>query len=193
MTSISGGFTVWFTGLSAAGKTTVSGLVADALEARGVLVERLDGDVVRTMLSRGLGFSKEDRDTNVERIGWVASRLTRAGAAVLVSAISPYEAVRNRVRSMVEEHGVFVEVFVDAPVQTCIQRDPKGLYARALAGELSHFTGVDDPYEPPRTPEIVLHTDRERPEESARRVLRELEARGLADGAVPAALRAVPD
>jgi len=190
MTSISGGFTVWFTGLSAAGKTTVSGLVADALETRGVLVERLDGDVVRTNLSKGLGFSKEDRDTNVERIGWVASRLTRAGAAVLVSAISPYEAVRNRVRSMVEEHGVFLEVFVDAPVQTCIERDPKGLYARALAGELSHFTGVSDPYEPPRAPEIVLHTDRERPEESARRVLRELEARALAG---LAALRAVPD
>jgi adenylylsulfate kinase len=193
MTSIPGGFTAWFTGLPSAGKTTVSQLVAGELERRGALVEHLDGDVVRAMLSKGLGFSKEDRDTNIERIGWVASRLTRAGAAVLVSAISPYEAVRARVRSMVEEHGVFLEIFVDASVETCIRRDPKGLYARALAGELSHFTGVSDPYEPPRAPELVLPTERERPEESARRVLRELEARGLAGGRASAALRAVPD
>jgi adenylyl-sulfate kinase len=193
MTSISGGFTAWFTGLPSAGKTTVSKLVGAELERRGALVEHLDGDVVRSMLSKGLGFSKEDRDTNVERIGWVASRLTRAGAVVLVSAISPYEAVRARVRSMVEEHGVFLEIFVDAPLQTCIQRDPKGLYARALAGELSHFTGVSDPYEPPRTPEVALRTDREPAEESARRVLLEIERRGLVAGRPPAALRAVSD
>jgi adenylyl-sulfate kinase len=192
MTSTSGGFTAWFTGLPSAGKTTVSKLVGAELERRGALVEHLDGDVVRAMLSKGLGFSKEDRDTNIERIGWVASRLTRAGAAVLVSAISPYEAVRARVRSMVEEHGVFLEIFVDAPLQTCIQRDPKGLYARALAGELSHFTGVSDPYEPPRSPEVALRTDREPAEESARRVLLEMERRGLV-AVRPPALRAVSD
>jgi adenylyl-sulfate kinase len=186
------GFTLWFTGLSGSGKSTIADIVIPELSSRGVVVEPLDGDVVRTHLSKGLGFSKEDRDTNIERIGWVASRLTRAGAAVLVSAISPYEAVRARVRSMIEEHGVFLEVFVDASVETCIRRDVKGLYARALAGELTHFTGVDDPYEPPRAPEIVLRTESETPEQSARRVLRELEARGLAPAEAPAPLRALP-
>src|ERR687893_2611848 len=120
-----GGFTLWFTGLSGAGKTTIADLVGPELERRGYLVEYLDGDVVRTHLSKGLGFSKEDRDTNIERIGWVASRLTRHGAAVLVSAISPYEETRSKARAMVEEFGDFVEVFVDASVEECARRDVK--------------------------------------------------------------------
>src|SRR5918912_480374 len=136
------GFTVWFTGLSGAGKTTIAELVGPELERRGCRVEYLDGDVVRTHLSKGLGFSKEDRDTNIERIGWVASRLTRNGAAVLVSAISPYEETRQKARKLVEEHGAFVEVFVEASVEECARRDVKGLYAKARAGELSEFTGV---------------------------------------------------
>ena len=169
------GFTVWFTGLSGAGKSTVANLVGPELEERGRLVEYLDGDVVRTHLSKGLGFSKQDRDTNIERIGWVASRLTRHGAAVLVSAISPYEATRRAARAMVEQFGPFVEVFVHASVETCAERDVKGLYAKAFAGELPEFTGVSDPYEPPRDPELVLVTEEESPEESAQRVLTKLE------------------
>ncbi len=173
------GFTLWFTGLSGAGKTTIAELVAPELERRGVLVERLDGDIVRTHLSKGLGFSKADRDTNIERIGWVASRLTRAGAAVLVSAISPYRETRDRARAMVEEHGAFLEAFVDAPVAVCAERDVKGLYAKAFAGEIKEFTGVSDPYEPPARPDLHLPTADQQPDESAARVVAELEARGL--------------
>jgi adenylylsulfate kinase len=180
------GFTVWFTGLSGAGKSTIAGIVGPELERRGLLVDYLDGDVVRTHLSKGLGFSKEDRDTNIERIGWVASRLTRAGAAVLVSAISPYAATRARAREMVEEHGAFVEVFVHASVEECARRDVKGLYAKALAGEIAQFTGVSDPYEAPQAPEIAIATERETPEESARRVVAVLEERGLVGQAVAA-------
>jgi adenylylsulfate kinase len=174
-----GGFTIWFTGLSGAGKTTISHIVGPELEGRGLTVDYLDGDVVRTHLSKGLGFSKEDRDANIERIGWVASRLTRAGAAVLVSAISPYADTRARARDMVEEHGAFVEVFVDASVDECARRDVKGLYAKAFAGEIKEFTGVSDPYEAPESPEIALATEHESPEASAARVIAALEERGL--------------
>jgi adenylylsulfate kinase len=173
------GYTIWFTGLSGAGKSTIANIVGADLEERGVLVEYLDGDVVRTHLSKGLGFSKEDRDTNIERIGWVASRLTRHGAAVLVSAISPYEETRRKARAMVEEHGRFVEVFVDASVDACAERDVKGLYAKAFAGEIKEFTGVSDPYEPPSDPELVIPTESETPPESAQRVLARLEELGL--------------
>ena len=181
-----GGFALWFTGLSGAGKTTIAHLVGPELEARGHLVEYLDGDTVRTHLSKGLGFSKEDRDTNIERIGWVASRLTRHGAAVLVSAISPYEATRRKARAMVEEHGAFVEVFVQASVEACAERDVKGLYAKAFAGEIKEFTGVSDPYEEPADPELVLHTEEETPAESAQRVVEKLEELGLVESAVRA-------
>src|SRR5215210_5991132 len=152
------GFTLWFTGLSGAGKSTVANIVGPDLEERGRTVEYLDGDVVRTHLSKGLGFSKEDRDTNIERIGWVASRLTRNGAAVLVSAISPYEETRRKARAMVEEFGTFVEVYVEASVETCARRDVKGLYAKAFTGEIKEFTGVSDPYEEPGDPELRIDT-----------------------------------
>ena len=178
------GFTLWFTGLSGAGKSTIAEIVGPRLEEAGRLVEYLDGDVVRTHLSKGLGFSKEDRDTNIERIGWVASRLTRAGAAVLVSAISPYEETRRKARGLVEEHGTFIEVFVDASVDECARRDVKGLYEKAFAGEIKEFTGVSDPYEEPNAPELVLHTEGESPEESAQRVVAKLEELGLLYGEV---------
>ena len=173
------GFTLWFTGLSGAGKTTIAHHVGPELERRGLIVEYLDGDVVRTHLSKGLGFSKEDRDTNIERIGWVASRLARAGAAVLVSAISPYEETRQRARGMTEEHAPFVEVFVRASVEVCAGRDTKGLYAKAFAGELKEFTGVSDPYEEPASPELVVDTETQEPEESAQLVLGKLAELGL--------------
>jgi adenylylsulfate kinase len=176
---VNNGFTLWFTGLSGAGKSTIADIVGPRLEEAGRLVEYLDGDVVRTHLSKGLGFSKEDRDTNIERIGWVASRLTRQGAAVLVSAISPYEETRQKARRLVEEHGSFVEVFVEASVEECARRDVKGLYKKAFAGEIKEFTGVSDPYEPPTSPELVLHTEGEAPEESAQHVLAKLEELGL--------------
>jgi adenylylsulfate kinase len=174
-----GGFTIWLTGLSGAGKSTIAALVGSELERRGHLVEYLDGDVVRTHLSKGLGFSKEDRDTNIERIGWIASRLTRHGAVVIVSAISPYAEARDRARAMVEEFGCFVEVFVDASLDECARRDVKGLYAKALAGELTGFTGVSDPYERPARPDLVLATEGVKPGVSARRLLAHLSALGL--------------
>jgi adenylylsulfate kinase len=173
------GFTLWFTGLSGAGKTTIAEIVAPELERRGVLVEWLDGDVVRTHLSKGLGFSREDRDVNVERIGWVASRLTRAGAGVVVSAISPYAATRERARAMVEEHGAFVEIYVATSVEDCARRDVKGLYAKAFSGEIPEFTGVSDPYEEPVAPELRLETADVPPAESAARVVACLEELGL--------------
>ena len=169
------GFVLWFTGLSASGKTTIANVVAPELERRGHLVDVLDGDGVRTHLSKGLGYSKEDRDTNIARIGWVASRLARAGAAVVVSAISPYEEARRHARGLVEQHAAFVEVHVATPLEECIRRDPKGLYAAALAGEIGDFTGVSAPYEAPVDPELRLDTTGRTPPESAAEVLARLE------------------
>ena len=173
------GFVVWFTGLSGAGKTTIAGLVADELERRGLLVDVLDGDVVRTHLSKGLGYSKRDRDVNIERIGWVASRLARAGAVVLVSAISPYEETRRRARAYVEEHAAFVEVHVATSLEECARRDVKGLYEKAFRGELPQFTGVSDPYEEPTAPELRIDTEEHEPAASAALVVGELERLGL--------------
>src|SRR5205807_1862706 len=174
-----GGFTLWFTGLSGSGKTTIAHLVGPELDRRGLVVEYLDGDNVRMHLSKGLGFSKEDRDTHIERVGWVASRLTRQGGAVITAAISPYEETRRKARAMVEEWGAFVEVYVAASVEECARRDVKGLYEKAFRGEIKGFTGVDDPYETPSDPELVLDTEAHDPEESAQLVLAKLEELGL--------------
>jgi adenylyl-sulfate kinase len=164
--------TLWFTGLSGAGKTTIARLVGAELERDGRIVEYLDGDVVREHLSKGLGFSKADRDANIERIGWVASRIARAGGMVIVSAISPYAEARAKARAMSEEVGAaFVEVHVAASVEECARRDVKGLYEKAFAGELKEFTGVSDPYEEPEYPDLRLETDHSSPQQSAREVL----------------------
>jgi adenylylsulfate kinase len=176
---MSRGFVLWFTGLSGAGKTTIANNVEPELERRGFVVDHLDGDIVRTHLSRGLGFSKEDRDTNIARIGWVASRLARAGAVVIVSAISPYEEMRRHARSLVEQHAPFVEIHVATPLQECARRDPKGLYAAAFAGEIDEFTGVSAPYEEPLQPELRLDTSGRTPSESATSVLDRLEELNL--------------
>ncbi|HWQ23791.1 MAG TPA: adenylyl-sulfate kinase [Gaiellaceae bacterium] len=181
-----GGFTLWFTGLSGSGKSTIAHLVGPELDRRGLLVEYLDGDTVRTHLSKGLGFSKADRDTNIERIGWVASRLTRHGAAVIVAAISPYAETRAKARAMVEQFGPFVEVYVKASVEECARRDVNGLYAKAFAGELTGFTGVDDPYEEPPAPELVVDTETLTEEEAAALVVATLEDRGLVPAEVTA-------
>jgi adenylyl-sulfate kinase len=149
-------------------------------------VEYLDGDTVRTHLSKGLGFSKEDRDAHIERVGWVASRLTRHGAAVIAAAISPYDETRRTARAMVEAFGPFVEVFVKASVDECARRDVKGLYAKAFAGEIKGFTGVDDPYEVPNDAEIVIDTEEHEPEESARLIVTRLEELGLVGSEVAA-------
>jgi adenylylsulfate kinase len=174
-----GGFTLWFTGLSGSGKSTIAHLVGPALEERGCIVEYLDGDTVRTHLSKGLGFSKEDRDINIERIGWVASRLTRHGAAVIAAAISPYAEIRDKNRALVEEFGPFVEVYVAASVEECARRDVKGLYAKAFAGEITGFTGVDDPYEAPGSPELAIDTEKMTPEQAAALVVAKLEELGV--------------
>jgi adenylylsulfate kinase len=181
-----GGFTLWFTGLSGSGKTTIAHLVGPALDERGCIVEYLDGDTVRTNLSKGLGFSKEDRDTNIERIGWVASRLTRHGAAVIAAAISPYEEIRRKNRALIEQFGSYLEVYVAASVEECARRDVKGLYAKAFAGEIKGFTGVDDPYEVPSDAEIVLDTEQLTPEWAAQTVIAELEELGLIGSEVSA-------
>jgi len=181
-----GGFTLWFTGLSGAGKSTIAHLVGPELERRGHVVEFLDGDSIRMHLSKGLGFSKEDRDTNIERIGWVASRLTRQGGAVIAAAISPYEETRRKARAMVEEWGTFVEVFIKASVEECANRDVKGLYEKAFKGEIKGFTGVDDPYEEPAAPELVVDTEELEPEEAAHLIVSKLEELSL----VPAEVRA---
>jgi adenylyl-sulfate kinase len=170
-----GGFTVWFTGLSGSGKSTLAELLVEVLERRGRRYELLDGDVVRTHLSKGLGFSKEDRDTNILRIGWVAERLTYHGAVVVVSAISPYRDVRDAVRRRIPR---FVEVFVSCPVEVCAQRDVKGLYEKAFRGEISGFTGVDDPYEPPERPEVMVETDRMSPEDCLEAIVSTLDRLG---------------
>ena len=181
-----GGFTLWFTGLSGAGKTTIAHLVGPELDRRGHIVEYLDGDTVRTHLSKGLGFSKEDRDAHIERVGWVASRLTRHGAAVIAAAISPYDETRRTARTMVEQFGPFVEVFVKASVDECARRDVKGLYAKAFAGEIKGFTGVDDPYEEPASPDVRIDTEQHEPAESAQLILQHLEERGLIPAGVTA-------
>jgi len=168
------GFAVWFTGLPAAGKTTLAEALARELRASGRSVELLDGDVVRTHLSKGLGFSKEDRDTNIRRIGFVAQLLARNGVIALCAAISPYRAVRDEVRSMI---GSFVEVYVDAPLEVCEQRDPKGLYAKARAGTVKGVTGVDDPYEAPVNPEVVCRTSEETVEQSVARIMAAIRSR----------------
>lgn len=151
------GVCVWFTGLSSAGKSTIAGILADRLERRGRTVTLLDGDVVRTHLSKDLGFSKEDRDTNIRRIGFVASEVVRHGGAVICAVVSPYEATREEVRQQIGSDS-FVLVYVATPVEECERRDVKGLYARARRGEITGMTGIDDPYEPPSCPDIVLHT-----------------------------------
>src|SRR6266511_1135441 len=174
-----GGFTLWFTGLSGSGKTTIAPLVGPELDRRGLIVEYLDGDSVRMHLSKGLGFSKEDRDTNIERVGWVASRLTRQGAAVITAAISPYEETRQHARERIGEVGTFVEVYVKASVDECANRDVKGLYEKSFKGEIKEFTGVSDPYEEPSSPELVIDTEEHEPEESAALVVAKLEELGL--------------
>jgi adenylylsulfate kinase len=166
------GVTVWFTGLSGAGKTTVSQAVEKELRSQGYKIEVLDGDIVRQNLTKGLGFSKADRDENIRRIGFVAHLLTRNGVIVLVSAISPYREIREEVRQRI---GDFVEVYVNAPLEICEQRDVKGLYKKARAGEIKNFTGIDDPYEPPLNPEVECKTDQETIEESVAKVLARLE------------------
>jgi adenylyl-sulfate kinase len=170
------GFVLWLTGLSGAGKSTVASALAPRLLERGHRVEVLDGDEVRTNLCQGLGFSRQDRDTNIARIGYVAGKLAKHGVAVVVAAISPYRQARDKVRASVAN---FVEVHVAAPVSTCAERDVKGLYAKALAGQLPHFTGVSDPYEPPLLPELTLHTERETVECSVERILARLVDLGL--------------
>jgi adenylylsulfate kinase len=170
------GFTIWFTGLSGAGKSTVSAIVEKKLRERGYKVEVLDGDVVRTHLSKGLGFSKEDRDINIRRIGWVCEVLSRNGVVAMAAAISPYRTIRDEIRDRIPN---FVEVYMEAPINVLAERDVKGLYKKALAGEIKNFTGVDDPYEPPTNPEVTCYSDgRETPETSADKVLAHLAKRG---------------
>jgi adenylyl-sulfate kinase len=170
------GFTVWFTGMSGAGKSTISRLLEQRLRASGAKVELLDGDIVRTRLSKGLGFSKEDRDDNVRRIGFVCDLLSRNGAIAIVAAISPYRSVRDEVRALIPN---FIEVYVECPLQVLVNRDVKGLYKKAIAGEIPHFTGVSDPYEPPADPEVTINSSLETPEESVAKVCDKLEALGL--------------
>jgi len=169
------GFILWFTGLSGSGKTTITKALEPELKARGCKVEILDGDVVRTNLSKGLGFSQEDRDTNIRRIGFVANLLSRNGVVAITAAISPYRAIRDEIRAMEPN---FVEVYVTAPLEVCEGRDVKGLYAKARAGEIKGFTGIDDPYEEPVNPEIICYTERESVEESVKKVLTKLEQLG---------------
>ena len=173
--SENGGFTLWFTGLSGAGKSTIADIVEAELRDRGHRVELLDGDEIREHLSKGLGFSKEDRDTNIRRIAFVADLLSRNGVVAITAAISPYREVRNEAREL---HGDrFVEIYVKASVEECARRDVKGLYEKAFKGEIKEFTGVSDPYEPPEDAEIVVDTEHETVEESAAKVLAYVDAR----------------
>ena len=169
------GFCIWFTGLSASGKSTLTHLLEHELKNLGHLVEVLDGDVIRTNLSKGLGFSREDRETNLRRIGFVANLLARNGVSVIVATISPYQGIREEIRKMI---GNFVEVFLDCPLDVCIQRDPKGLYKKALAGELKQFTGIDDPFEIPLNSDVRIRTHEEAPQESTARILKALRLLG---------------
>ncbi len=170
------GFTLWLTGLSGAGKTTVAVALEDELHDRGLLIERLDGDTVREGLTRDLGFSKEDRDKNIERVSFVARLLSRNRVGVVASFISPYQEARDKVRQLTTN---FIEVYVNAPLEVCASRDVKGLYAKAFAGEIQGFTGVNDPYEAPENPEIVLHTDRETLQQSVNKIIDYLEQHDL--------------
>ncbi|MDW8392457.1 MAG: adenylyl-sulfate kinase [Oscillochloridaceae bacterium] len=172
------GFCVWFTGLSGAGKSTIAEILTEMLLERGRQVTLLDGDVVRTHLSKGLGFSKEDRDTNILRIGFVATEIVRHNGAVICAAVSPYRAARNQVRAMVGDDR-FILVYVNTPLEVCEQRDVKGLYAKARRGEVRGVTGIDDPYEPPVAPELVLSTVGVTPEENAWKVMRFLTNKGF--------------
>ena len=178
------GFTIWFTGLSGAGKTTITELVVPQLKERGLKVEVLDGDVVRTNLSKGLGFSKEDRDTNIRRIAFVADLLSRNGVGVITAAISPYREIRREARATMGDR--FVEVYVKASVEECARRDVNGLYAKAFAGEIKGFTGVDDPYEEPSSPELVVDTEVTSEEEASALVVAKLEELGLVPAEVTA-------
>ena len=170
------GFAVWLTGLSGAGKSTLAELLVTRLREQGAKVEILDGDIVRTNLSQGLGYTREDRDTNIRRIGFVAELLSRNGVIVVVAAISPYRDAREEVKRRI---GRFMEVHVDCPIDVLTSRDTKGLYKRALAGEIGNFTGVSDPYEPPVNPSVVVHSDRESVEESIEKIWRAMEAERL--------------
>jgi len=169
------GFTLWFTGLPSSGKSTLARRVEEVLLERGMNVEVLDGDEVRENLSKGLGFSKEDRDTNIRRIGFVAKLLSRNGTVAITAAISPYRDVRDEMRRAI---GRFVEVYVECPISVLTERDVKGLYKKALAGEIKHFTGVDDPYEAPLKPEVVIHSNEESVEQSVSKIVSTLEALG---------------
>ncbi len=175
------GFILWFTGLSGAGKSTLAEQLVKEFQERGYKVEILDGDEVRTNLSKGLGFSKEDRDTNIRRIGWVARVLARNGVIAITAAISPYAEVRDEIRKQTEEEGraAFVEAFAYAPLNALVERDVKGLYKKAIAGEIKNFTGVSDPYEAPEKPEITAFTSEETVEQSVERILAYLTERGL--------------
>jgi adenylylsulfate kinase len=188
------GLVIWLTGLSGAGKTTLARAISGELKGNGLLVETLDGDEVRESLSRGLGFSREDRDTNVRRIGFVARLLARNGVIVLASVISPYQEARDDVRRMVEGDGArFVEVFVRCPLDVLIERDAKGLYKKALAGEIAHFTGVSDPYEAPTSPSLVVDSSAESVEQGARKIILHLSKIGaLAAEALPGPEAAAP-
>jgi adenylyl-sulfate kinase len=170
------GFTLWLTGMSGAGKSTISDRLMEKFREAGAKVELLDGDIVRTNLSQGLGFSREDRDTNIRRIGFVAQLLSRNGIIVVVAAISPYRDTREEVKAKIAN---FVEVFVDCPIEVLASRDVKGLYKKALAGEVGNFTGISDPYEPPVHPDVTVRSDREPVEESVDKIWRELVQRGL--------------
>jgi len=173
------GFTLWFTGMSGAGKSTVSERVVERLRTAGAKVELLDGDIVRTHLSKGLGFSREDRDINIRRIGFVCELLSRNGVIAVVAAISPYRAVREEVRSRISN---FVEVYVHCPIEVLAERDVKGLYRKALAGEIANFTGVSDPYEPPTNPEITIDSSSEQIDDSVEKVFAKLQDLGLLHG-----------
>jgi adenylylsulfate kinase len=169
------GFTLWLTGLPCSGKTTLAKAVEETLLERGLPVEVFDGDDIRTNLTRGLGFSREDRDTNIRRVGYVCDLLTRNGVVSIAAVISPYQAIRDEVRQTI---GRFVEVFVDAPIEKLIERDVKGMYKKAIAGEIKNFTGIDDPYETPEKPEVHLHTDKESVEVSTDKIIKTLELLG---------------
>ena len=172
------GCTLWFTGMSGSGKSTLSEMLATRLRAMGARVEVMDGDVVRTQLCRGLGFSKEDREENIRRIGFVCELLSRNGVIAIAAAISPYRAGRDELRSRIPN---FIEIYMHCPVEVLVERDVKGLYKKALAGEIQNFTGISDPYESPLQPEITIDSSRETPEESVAAILRIMEQRGIVE------------